>query len=126
MLDAAIKADKWGPAADVWRKIFQSELEVKGTDPLNVFNGLNLVGSQINKLVKGPLSTVPGRRPEPIGMAMQEEGGKTYYYMTLNKDDAALAANRKTILEGKESDTVLKLGPFEQVTPARQPPGQKT
>jgi hypothetical protein len=47
MLTAAISGDKWGAAADVWRKAFQSELDVKNTTPQNVAQGLNIIGAAI-------------------------------------------------------------------------------
>jgi hypothetical protein len=53
-------------------------------------------------------------------MAVTEENGKVYYYMMLRKDAAALARNHASIATGTESDTVIKLGPFE---PGK--PGQK-
>jgi hypothetical protein len=120
MLTAAISGDKWGAAADVWRKAFQSELDVKNTTPQNVAQGLNIIGAAINGKVSADLSKIPGRIPEPVGMAVTEEDGKFYFYMMLNKDKAALAKNHASIATGTESDTVIKLGPFE---PGK--PGQK-
>ena len=115
----ALSGEAFSPdSIKTFQQIFQSEADVHGATAQSVMGGLNAVGAAINQAVSPELSQIPGRRPEPIGMAaMQNPDGSVSYYMMLSKDDAALQKNRADLITGTSSPTIIKLGPFV--------PGQK-
>lgn len=121
LLGDAVKGDKWSQdSIDTFKKVFASEAGVPNATPESVARGLNAIGAAINGRVSGELSKDPSRRAEPIGMGvMQNADGSYSYYMSLNKDTAALTANKVTMATGGTSDTVIKLGPFTPKAPGK-------
>lgn len=115
----AIKGDSWSQdSIDTFKKVLQSESDVPNATPESVARGLNAIGAAINGRVHDTLAAEPGRRADPIGMAvLRNEDGSYTYYMTLNKDAAALARNQADLMSGKSNPAIIKLGPYT--------PGQK-
>ncbi len=115
LLGDAMSGNSWSKdSIDTWQKVFDSEKGVKGATPESIARGLNMIGAAINGRVKPELEKIPGRRSEPVGMAvMQNADGSYSFYMMLSKDDAALQKNRADIIAGKASPTVIKVGTFK-------------
>lgn len=118
LLGDALKGEKWSQdSVDTFNRIFKEESSLPNASPESIARALNTIGGAINNRVSPELANHSSRRPEPVGMGVvQNPDGSYSYYMTLNKDNAALAANRLSIISGQSSDTVIKLGPFKKGT----------
>jgi hypothetical protein len=102
-----LKGDKWSDKSTAaWKRLLEEANAEPNATATSVLERMNKIGALFND------ATGTNR----VGMAMRSDKDGTHYYMMLSKDPESLAKNNQTIMDGKESPTVVNIGTFGRRT----------